>query len=498
MPRYALAPPKIIKDSGDYDDSLWMVQRPLYGLRESPVIWSQFRNAKLREIRVVVRGRRLALKQLVTESELWLLIEEGNEEHGHVYGILVVYVDDLTYLGDESTIAAMHKEIAALWPTSALELVGSSRAIRYLGVEIKQDPNNKAFSINQQAYIADLLRAHDMQNVAHTLLPTPREWLEALETEEGGEPSFTEEDLKLGQRLVGEALWLATKTRPDILYVVNAMASHVARKPLQVARIGKRLLTYLAGTSDLTLVLRAPAEGEQKTMTCFTDASFAPFGARSYGATVITYGQAPVTWKAGRQSFITMSTMEAELYAAAQGYNLLESVSAILQEIEPNAFDRILAIDNSSAVSMCSGGPGSQRTRHLKVRASYIREAVKNGRLRVCHTPGEQQLADLATKLLTKERLWQLLELWGFIGGRLTKMFEAAKMKVIAIMMMLISLVSPVDGADSEEEGSSIQVSGWDELLAVSGLLCISAIAGSWSSMLSDWGGGLTRALERT
>eukprot|EP00439_Symbiodinium_sp_Y106_P043939 s6959_g5.t1 len=421
------------RDSGDYDDSLWMVQRPLYGLRESPVIWSQFRNAKLREIRVVVRGRRLALKQLVTESELWLLIEEGNEEHGHVYGILVVYVDDLTYLGDESTIAAMHKEIAALWPTSALELVGSSRAIRYLGVEIKQDPNNKAFSINQQAYIADLLRAHDMQNVAHTLLPTPREWLEALETEEGGEPSFTEEDLKLGQRLVGEALWLATKTRPDILYVVNAMASHVARKPLQVARIGKRLLTYLAGTSDLTLVLRAPAEGEQKTMTCFTDASFAPFGARSHGATVITYGQAP--------------------------------------EIEPNAFDRILAIDNSSAVSMRSGGPGSQRTRHLKVRASYIREAVKNGRLRVCHTPGEQQLADLATKLLTKERLWQLLELWGFIGGRLTKMFEAAKMKVIAIMMMLISLVSPVDGADSEEEGSSIQVSGWDELLAVSGLL---------------------------
>ena len=99
MPRYALAPPKIIKDSGDYDDSLWMVQRPLYGLRESPVIWSQFRNAKLREIRVVVRGRRLALKQLVTESELWLLIEEGNEEHGHVYGILVVYVDDLNVPG---------------------------------------------------------------------------------------------------------------------------------------------------------------------------------------------------------------------------------------------------------------------------------------------------------------------------------------------------------------------------------------------------------------
>ena len=180
MPRYALAPPRIIKDSGDYDDSLWMVQRPLYGLRESPVIWSQFRNAKLREIRVVVRGRCLRLKQLVSESELWLLVEEGDEEHGYVYGILVVYVDDLMYLGDMCTIVAMHKEIAALWPTSTLEWVGDSKAIRYLGVEIKQNPDNKAFSINQQAYIADLLRAHDMQNVAHTLLPMPREWLETF------------------------------------------------------------------------------------------------------------------------------------------------------------------------------------------------------------------------------------------------------------------------------------------------------------------------------
>ena len=98
----------------------------------------------------------------------------------------------------------------------------------------------------------------------------PREWLEDLECDKTSEPSFTEEDLKLGQRLVGEALWLAAKTRPDIMYVVNAMASHVARKPLQVTRMGKRLLAYLAGTVDLTLVLTSPREGEDKKITCFT------------------------------------------------------------------------------------------------------------------------------------------------------------------------------------------------------------------------------------
>ena len=68
-------------------------------------------------------------------------------------------------------------------------------------------------------------------------------------------------------------------------------------------------------------------------------------------------------------------------------------------------------MDNLSAVSMIGGGHGSQRTRHLKVRAAYLREAVELGRLLAKHTPGKFQLADLATKLVTKTKLHQLLEL---------------------------------------------------------------------------------------
>eukprot|EP00439_Symbiodinium_sp_Y106_P029291 s4391_g3.t1 len=188
-----------------------------------------------------------------------------------------------------------------------------------------------------------------------------------------------------------------------------------------------------------------PEKGTKGTMTCFTDASFAPYGARSYGATVITYGRAPVLWKAGRQSFVTMSVMEAELYAAAQGYNLLESISSVLQEIEPDAFDKVLAIDNSSAVSMCNGGPGSQRTRHLKVRASFIREAVSSGRLVVKHTPGELQLADLATKMVSKDRFWTLLGLWGFVGGKVTKAIETVKLKMMTFVLMQYKAAKKAD-----------------------------------------------------
>ena len=170
--------------------------------------------------------------------------------------------------------------------------------------------------------------------------------------------------------------------------------------------------------------------------------------------------------------------MEAELYAAAQGYNLLESISSVLQEIEPNAFDRVLAIDNSSAVSMCNGGPGSQRTRHLKVRASFIREAVASGRLIVKHTPGELQLADLATKLVSKERLWTLLGLWGFVGGKVSRVVEAVKLKMMTFDLTLLSMITSVDGREMKEtDKEAIPVSGLDELVVVGILVCIAAIA---------------------
>ena len=316
-----------------------------------------------------------------------------------------------------------------------------------------------------------------MQDTAHTQLPLPREWLEAAEAEEETVLAFSDSDLRAGQRAVGEALWLAMKSRPDILYVVNSMAANVARKPLQVARMGQRLLSYLKGTSDLELILAPACEGEPKELTCYTDASFAPFGGRSFGATVVVCGKAAIAWKAGKQSFVTMSTMEAELYAAAQGFNLLESLFAVVDEIEPGVYSRVLAIDNSSAVAMCQGGHGSQRTRHLKVRAQYIR-AVRSGRLKVKHTPGEVQLADLATKMVTQERLWELLGLWGCIGGKVARAWDKLKIKMLIFAMMVVSMVMPAAGSSTTRaEKEAIQISGFDELLLVTTLVCVAAIA---------------------
>ena len=466
--RYGIFPPKVVRDAGFGEGEAWIVERPIYGLRESPKIWSDFRNRRLRSARVKLGDVVLVLRPTIVEPELWMILCEVT---GKLHGLMVLYVDDILYLSDRDVIEAVHRFITEEWPTSPLEWLNEHKPVRYLGVEILREPRvddhghrYHVYTIGQSAYVQDLLRSHDMQEVHPTQLPVPREWVEEAEASEEVEEGFTEDTLRKAQRVVGEGLWLSTRTRPDVLYVINHLASLVAKRPDYVLRVGKRLLAYLAGTKDLRLQLGAPQEDDHAVI-CYTDASYAPFGKRSFGAAVICLHGSPISWKAGRQSFVTLSVMEAELYAATQGCLLLEGVYALVNEVLPETYHRVLAVDNTSAVAMMTGGHGSQRTRHLKIRANYVREAVEQGWLVVKHVEGDQQLADLATKLQPRLRLQQLLRLWGFTGSCITTLLKTLQMRVVMVLAMLASLVCPSRAEENGVSKDPVPVASWDELM---------------------------------
>ena len=128
------------------------------------------------------------------------------------------------------------------------------------------------------------------------------------------------------------------------MFVITHAASLVARRPSYVNRLGKRLLSYLAGTVDLRMTMGPTKCATEPELIVYTDASYAPFGRRSFGAAVVTFAGSPIAWKSGRQSFITLSVMEAELYAATQGCTLLNSVYALVAELYPQGVKRVLAL----------------------------------------------------------------------------------------------------------------------------------------------------------
>ena len=233
----------------------------------------------------------------------------------------------------------------------------------------------------------------------------PREWVrEAPQPED-----FSEEELRAAQRVTGELLWLAQRTRLDIAYCVGLMASWASRFPRQVSRIRMRVLEYLANTKPFRLTL---IPENSSGIRIYTDASFAPFGAHSISGIALQYYECTVAWKSKRQGLVTLSTAESELCAGCEGVTLAQSLEALTNELDDSAGAKDLLVDNTAAVTIAEGG-GSVRTRHLRVRAAFLQDMQERKELTVTHCPGDIQLADCLTKALLKTRLDGLCKLLG-------------------------------------------------------------------------------------
>ena len=69
-------------------------------------------------------------------------------------------------------------------------------------------------------------------------------------------------------------------------------------------------------------------------------------------------------------------------------------------------------VDNKAATLILVQVSGSWRTRHLRVRASALKQRVDLGKQKVCHVPGRSMLADLNTKSHPQARLTALRRMW--------------------------------------------------------------------------------------
>ena len=148
--------------------------------------------------------------------------------------------------------------------------------------------------------------------------------------------------------------------------------------PEVVNKIGQRLLDYLYQTLNYRLVFNGCEESELE-LSAYTDSSFAPAGARSHGAAVVVYRGSPICWRSSRQALVTLSTAENELVEAVAGALLLKSCEGTIAQIAQRSPELTLRVDNMSAAQLLNGSTGSWRTRHLRLRSSWLKEQISQG-----------------------------------------------------------------------------------------------------------------------
>ena len=413
-------PPSILVQAGLIaPDVRWVIEKAVYGLETSPSDWQQHRDKVIRAIRWWSNGRHFWFQQ-TPEPNLWHIFSAvGCEdsftpvmESGTRCGTLLAYVDDFMILAEPSVVKETVTKLTEIWKTSKPEWVGSDRWSKFCGLQLRW--KGTTLQLSQPDYTRDVLERYP--EVRPKQYPLPKL------SEDVVEEVINPADVKKCQAVVGELLWLSTKTRPDLSYAVSYLGSRVSKSPKRVLELSEHVLGYLKTTVDFALEYRNSGglQGEldstgrcvgENRVEVYSDASFAPNGERSHQGLMAYWKGSLIQWESRAQPFCTLSTTEAELLGYTDAMVLGESVGSVINVIELNTLDDaggfILRGDNQSGLQLLQAPSGPWRTRHLRLRSNVLRERLQQKLWQVGHVPGSKLMVDLLTKAITLVKTWE-------------------------------------------------------------------------------------------
>ena len=204
-------------------------------------------------------------------------------------------------------------------------------------------------------------------------------------------------------------MYLAQVTCYDIMYACSQLARALSKPSKVHMGAAKHLLRYLAGTKDFAITFKRG----KFTLDAFSDANWGnnPDNGKSTSCYIVLMCKAPISFKTGQQSLTAMSTMEAELVVGALAMKEAVFCSNMMKELRfGTQFEQVpVNIDNTATLHVIGNQAFSSRTKHIALRFFYVRELVNDGAISIHYIPTENQLADIGTKFLNKQRLRLLI-----------------------------------------------------------------------------------------
>ena len=405
----------------------WRVQKALYGLASAPKSWSNYRDRILSELHIPCEGGVLRLEKMIEDVNLLHIIwfpnegEDSDTVGGQKAGVVALYVDDILIGAKRSVCEAVIKALQEQWELSSPEWIADTGdQMKFAGYELQK--TCEGIRLHQESYTQDLLEQNEEVIAGTERTPAVKMGSFDEVTDDAEKRELT----KRSQCLIGQLLWLAGRTRPDLAYGVSMAAQKITSNPREALARAEHLVRYLRGSVSTGLHYKA-ADGNcgkwdqlrhqqtGSTLDVYTDASFAADEqCRSFGSVHLYWGGALVSWAAARQTLIAAHTAESELYSLSEGHLMgkaFRPTVAALMDVDQKSICCHLYCDNMAAVQLCTLEAGSWRTRHLRLRGAIIRQDLDKEEWALAHLDGVFMPADLGTKPVGPARLEDLLRL---------------------------------------------------------------------------------------
>ncbi|KAI5317553.1 hypothetical protein L3X38_037260 [Prunus dulcis] len=192
------------------------------------------------------------------------------------------------------------------------------------------------------------------------------------------------------------------------MYAASLLSRFMTSPTKKHMGVARRVLRYVQGTLNYGIEY---VKDRSAIHIGFCDANWAGSedDSRSTSGYAFSFGSGTFSWASVKQNTVALSTAEAEYVSASEATAQAIWLRFVLDDFgEMQTEATPLFCDNMSTISMAKNPGFHQKTRHINRRYHFIREALQEEVINMKFCKCEEQLADIFTKALPKDRFSQL------------------------------------------------------------------------------------------
>ncbi|GJZ97954.1 retrotransposon protein, putative, ty1-copia subclass [Tanacetum coccineum] len=366
------------------------LQRSIYGLKQASRQWNKRFDEEIKKFGFTQNRDEPCVYRKASGSNVVFLI---------------LYVDDILIMGNN--IPRLKEVKDYLGKCFSMKDLGEAAYI--LGIKIYRDRSKRLIGLSQSAYIDKILKKFNMHNSKKGYLP-----MEVKHELSNEMCASTPEEVAYMKKVpyalaVGSIMYVVRCTRPDVAFAQN-LVSRYQQNPGKLHWVAvKHILKYLRNTRDMFLVYGGKPDTELN-VTGFCDASWQcdKDDTKSQTGYVFVVNGGAVDWKSKKQTTIAMSATQAEYMAASEAAMEAVWIRKFVGDlgVMPSIKEFVnMYCDNSAAIIFAKDSGIMKGARHFLRRYHYVREQVESGEIKILKVHTDDNLADLFTKALPREKV---------------------------------------------------------------------------------------------
>lgn len=351
---------------------LWKLKKCVYGLADASLYWYN-------RVKTIMLGTGGKVSQVDPAVFYWL------DEQGKVKGVLACHVDDFLWAGSQHFVTDVIPKLKSAFHVGREEYENFC----YVGMDIATV--NGVIEMHQHSYI-DNVQPIQMQPACaiqrdSSLNDTEREQLRSK---------------------IGQILWVAKQTRPDVMFDACILASILKNATVQSIHDTNKVIRKLK-SEKVTLRFQYLGNNNALNLTVFSDASLGnlPDGGTQGGTLITLMGESgtfsPLCWQSKRIRRVVRSTLAGETLAMSDGIDNAIFLATLFSELTTGTVDLnapvlVCVTDNHSLYDALKSTKQVTEKR-LRLDISSIKELLQSRKIKkVLWSVTKPQLADCLTK----------------------------------------------------------------------------------------------------